>query len=119
MFPAVAYSVLLLAADASLPFDDVRTVIERSLPFIEAEGQRWIDEKKCVTCHQVPFMVWSLNAAADRGIVHDRQKLTDCGGWAVDWKHLATKEDLEKGEQHTLARHHDPVTQLLLGRGMH
>ena len=29
---------------------------------------------------------------------------------------MATKEDLEKGEEHTLARHNDPVAQLLLGR---
>ena len=76
--------------------------MERSLPFIDAEGQRWIEEKKCVTCHQVPFMVWSLNAAADRGLVLDRQKLAECSQWALDWTHMATKEDLPKGEEHTL-----------------
>src|SRR6476620_8485603 len=107
---------LLLAADPPASDEQVRLTIERSLPFIEEEGQRWIDEKKCVTCHQVPFMVWSLNAAAERGIVHDPQRLADCGTWATDWNNLATKEDLEKGEEHTLSRHHDPVTQLLLGR---
>src|SRR6476469_6082738 len=107
---------LLLAADPLSADEQVRAAIERSLPFIEAEGQRWIDEKTCVTCHQVPFMVWSLNAAADRGIVHDRQRLADCSAWARDWKNLATKEDLEKDEEHTLSRHHAPVTQLLLGR---
>ena len=57
--------------------DAVRAAIERSLPFIQTEGQKWIDEKKCVTCHQVPFMVWSLNAAADRGIVLDERKRAD------------------------------------------
>jgi squalene-hopene/tetraprenyl-beta-curcumene cyclase len=60
-------------------------------------------------------MVWSLNAAADRDIALDEQKRADCGFWAVDWKNMATKEDLEKGEGHTLARHNDPVAQLLLG----
>jgi hypothetical protein len=107
---------LLLGADPLAADEQVRAAIERSLPFIETEGQRWIEEKKCVTCHQVPFMVWSLNAAAERGIVHDGQRLADCSSWAMDWKNLATKEDLEKGEAHTLSRHHDPVTQLLLGR---
>src|SRR6187455_3479550 len=96
--------------------DAVRAAIERSLPFIQTEGQKWIDEKKCVTCHQVPFMVWSLNAAADRGIVLDERKRADCSSWALDWKHMATKEDLEQGEEQTLARHNDPVAQLLLGR---
>jgi len=112
----VVVSCLLLAADESPSDDAVRTTIERSLPFIQTEGQRWIDEKKCVTCHQVPFMVWSLNAAADRGIVLDEHRLADCSAWAINWKNMATKEDLEKGEQHTLARHNDPVAQLLLSR---
>jgi antitoxin (DNA-binding transcriptional repressor) of toxin-antitoxin stability system len=99
------------------PSDEaVRATIERSLPFIQAEGQRWIDEKKCVTCHQVPFMVWSLNAAAERGIILDEQQRADCAAWAIDWKNMATKEDLEKGEELTLARHNDPVAQLLLAQ---
>jgi hypothetical protein len=110
----IVTSWFLLAAGESPTDDAVRATIERSLPFIQAEGQRWMDEKKCVTCHQVPFMVWSLNAAADRGIVLDDEKRADCGAWAIDWKHMATKEDLEKGQEHTQARHNDPVAQLLL-----
>src|SRR6476620_198247 len=98
---------LLLAADPPASDEQVRLTIERSLPFIEEEGQRWIDEKKCVTCHQVPFMVWSLNAAADRGFVVDRQKLDEWQTWATDWKHMATKEQLEKGDEVTLTNHHD------------
>jgi squalene-hopene/tetraprenyl-beta-curcumene cyclase len=109
-------SCLLFTAGEPPADDSVRATIERSLPFIQTEGQQWIEEKKCVTCHQVPFMVWSLNAAAGRGIVLDEQKRADCGAWAVDWKNMATKEDLEKGEEHTLARHNDPVAQLLLAR---
>src|SRR5262245_60258933 len=114
----LAISCLLLAAGDAPTDETARATIERSLPFIQAEGQKWIDEKKCVTCHQVPFMVWSLNAAADRGIVLDEQKRSDCGSWAIDWKHMATKEDLEKGEEHALVRHNDPVAQLLLGRSV-
>jgi hypothetical protein len=107
---------LLLASDAAPTDGQVRVAIERSLPFVQAEGDRWIAEKKCVTCHQVPFMVWALNAAADRGIELDRQKRNECGSWAIDWKNMATKEDLDQGEEHTLARHTEAVAQLLLGR---
>jgi len=111
------WSVCLLCGDGQPPSDAVvSAAIERSLPFIESEGQRWIDEKKCVTCHQVPFMVWALDAAADKGIVTDEQKIAGWKAWATDWKNLATKEDLENGQQHTLTRHNDPVAQLLLGR---
>jgi hypothetical protein len=107
---------LLLGSDAAPKDGPVRAAIERSLPFVQAEGERWIAEKKCVTCHQVPFMVWALNAAADRGIELNRQKRNECGSWAIDWKNMATKEDLDQGEQYTLARHTDPVAQLLLAR---
>jgi len=107
---------LLLVAD-ELPTDEqVRTTIERSLPFVQTEGQRWIDEKKCVTCHQVPFMVWALNAAADRGVAVDRPKREATSAWATDWHNIATKPQLELGEREALSNHHDPVAQLLLGR---
>src|SRR3954471_1508530 len=108
---------LLLGSDAAPKDGPVRAAIERSLPFVQAEGEKWSAEKKCVTCHQVPFMVWALNAAAERGIELDRQKREACSAWAIEWKNMATKEDLEQGEQHTLARHTDPVAQLLLARG--
>src|SRR3954463_13430761 len=112
----IAGAALLLGAGDAPTEPAVRAAIERSLPFVQAEGERWIAEKKCVTCHQVPFMVWALNAAANRGLVLDEQKRADCNSWAVDWKNMATKEDLEKGQEHTLARHNDPVAQLLLAR---
>src|SRR3954463_6021752 len=112
----IAGAALLVGAGDAPTEHAVRAAIERSLPFVQSEGERWIAEKKCVTCHQVPFMVWALNAAAGRGIELDASKRKECGSWAVEWKNMATKEDLEKGEQHTLARHTDPVAQLLLGR---
>src|SRR5947199_1096149 len=105
----IAILLSLLSADQPANDEAVREAVERSLPFIQAEGERWIEEKKCVTCHQIPFMVWSLNAAADRGLMLDRQKLAGYRQWATDWKHMATKEDLENGEQATLTRHVDPV----------
>jgi squalene-hopene/tetraprenyl-beta-curcumene cyclase len=116
---ALIGSSLLVSAEP-LPTDgQVRAIIDRAVPFILAEGQKWIDEKKCVTCHQVPFMVWSLNAAADRGIAVDRARLSDCGSWAVDWKNMATKAQLEKGDsKETLTQSPDAVSQLLLGRAV-
>src|SRR5437764_888688 len=114
---AIAGAWLLIGVGDAPSDEQVRAAVERSLPFVMAEGEKWIAEKKCVTCHQVPFMVWALNAAAERGIELDRPKREACGSWAVEWKNMATKEDLEQGEEHTLARHTDPVAQLLLGRG--
>lgn len=109
------YAALLGGSDPSVDDTAVRAAVTRSLPFIEAEGVRWIEQKKCLTCHQVPFMVWSLNAAAGRGIEVDPQKLRDWNIWAHDWRHMATTEQLELGEEATLQAHPDEVAQLLLG----
>jgi squalene-hopene/tetraprenyl-beta-curcumene cyclase len=113
---ATALATMLLGAGPAPTDDQVRMSIERSLPFLQTEGQRWIDEKKCVTCHQVPFMVWALNSAAERGFAVDRQKLQAWRDWATDWKHMANKQQLEEGGQKTLSAQHDSVAQLLLGR---
>jgi len=107
---------LLLAAGQCPAEDAVRAAIERALPFVDREGQRWIEEKKCVTCHQVPFMVWALNAASDRGLSVDRKKLAEQRAWATDWQHMANKTQLEQGLNFTLSNHPDAVAQLLLGR---
>jgi hypothetical protein len=115
---AALYSALFFAADPASAADQVRATVQRSLPFIQAEGQRWIDDKKCVSCHQVPFMVWSLNAAADRGFEVDRQKLQECGVFATVWKNIVPKTLHDKGEQPGLAGQPDAVYQLLLGRSV-
>src|SRR5262245_66650548 len=89
-------AMLVVPAQSSTD-DQVRQTIERSLPFIQTEGQRWMDDKKCVTCHQVPFMVWSLNAAADCGFAIDREKLQAWRTWASEWTHMAKQQALAQG----------------------
>ena len=99
------------------PGDDaVRAAVGRAIPFIEAEGQRWIEQKKCLSCHQVPFMVWSLNAASDRGLELDSARLTEWNAWARDWRNMANDEQKEQGEEATLTGNPDVIAQLLLGR---
>ncbi len=51
----------------------VRETIAKSLPFIAEKGQWWIEKKKCVSCHRVSFMTWSLSAAKRRGFEVDAQ----------------------------------------------
>jgi hypothetical protein len=96
----------------------VRETIERSLPFIEREGERWIETKKCDTCHHVPFMVWSLNAAAERGFSIDALKLAQWNAWARDWKSIRGLDLVKEGEkEQLLVDRPDELTQLLLGVG--
>jgi hypothetical protein len=70
---------------------DVRRAVERSLPFVEKSSATWRSERKCVTCHQVPFAVWALNEAKSRGVAVDAAKLDDLTGWAFN--SCATNED--------------------------
>lgn len=68
------------AAEPELPVR-VRQAIERSIPYIEKQGVSWIEKKKCVSCHRVGTMLWSLSAAQQRGFeVSDR--LDEWFAWA-------------------------------------
>jgi squalene-hopene/tetraprenyl-beta-curcumene cyclase len=58
-------------AAAQEPVDDVARAVASALPFIDEDGRAWMagelpvqDGKGCVSCHQVPFGVWSEHAAA-------------------------------------------------------
>src|SRR4051794_36540979 len=74
---------------------DVRRAVARALPHLEESSAAWRAERKCVTCHQVPFTVWALTAAKDRGFAVDGAKLDDLTGWAFHF--CATDET--KGER--------------------
>lgn len=81
------------AADVSAK--QVRGAVERALPYLEKSSAAWRDERKCVTCHQVPFTIWALNDAKARGVAVDAAKLDDLTAWA--FKFCTTDE--HKGER--------------------
>ncbi len=62
----------------------VLTTVERSLPYLVKKGDSWIKTRKCVSCHQIPFMVWSLNEAAKHGLSVEPEKLKSVNEWALD-----------------------------------
>lgn len=107
---------LTAGADSEQSDHGVREMIERGLPFIEREGLRWMEEKKCDSCHQVPFMVWSLNAAADRGFKVEPTKLEQWNQWAREWQNIRGQNQAKEGEKEkTLLGSADELGQLLLG----
>lgn len=74
---------------------EVRAAVERGLPFLEKSSAAWRSERKCVTCHQVPFAVWALTEGKARGFKIDAAKLDDLTAWAFDF--CATNDN--KGEK--------------------
>lgn len=69
----------------------VRQTIERSIPYLELKGQEWIKKNKCVSCHQVNTMIWSLSLAKQKGFAVSKK----LGSW-IDW---SVEESLKKNEK--------------------
>ena len=87
----------------------VRSAIERSIPYLEEKGMEWIRDKKCVSCHRVGNMVWSLTEARSIGF-KTSEKLDD---W-IEWSLTASLKKNEKGEVVGLGNK-EGVAQLILG----
>ena len=66
-----------------------RRAIERGLPFLERDGVAWMNQKGCVSCHHVPFLLWSHNEARARGVDVDVKKLAKWTDWS--WQFSRTK----------------------------
>lgn len=91
---------------------DVRRAVERGLPYLEKSSAAWRSERKCVTCHQVPFTVWALTEGRARGFAVDSAKLDDLSAWA--FRFCATDEN--KGER-TGGHHLTSVFMILSQNG--
>lgn len=69
-----------IRSDVSLAVQ-AREAAERAIPYIEKDGTAWINDRKCLACHYVGYMVWSFHDARQRGFDIDKSKLA---GW-TDW----------------------------------
>lgn len=83
----------------SVPAEAVLSAVTRSVPFLQREGQGWIENRKCVSCHQVPFMVWSLSEARGAGVKVDEEMLDETAAWAVDWQNWTAPKNREETDQ--------------------
>ncbi len=80
---------------AEVSATDVRAAVGRALPYLEKSSADWRTERKCVTCHQVPFAIWALTDAKTRGFAVDAAKLDDLTAWAFAF----CTTDVNKGER--------------------
>src|SRR5690349_10832788 len=88
-FPALFAVIRVCTADDGANPAAIRHAIEKSVPYIEREGDKWIAEKGCISCHRMAFTVWSLNAAQRAGIAIDANGFKRRSEWSRDWHHLA------------------------------
>src|ERR1700733_13728572 len=75
--------IAMVWADDPAPVSDaaVRDAVSRSLPFLEKEGVAWMEGHGCMSCHHVPFLLWSHRSAQAQGFTVDSQKLAEGGEW--------------------------------------
>ena len=81
--------VAVSSAEITADEGAVREAVGRSLPFLEKAGVAWMEERSCMSCHHVPFLIWTHHAAQAKGFNVDPQKLTD-------WEARSIKESLEQ-----------------------
>lgn len=88
---------------------------EKALGYLTAEGVKWIDKQGCVSCHQIPAMLWSLNAADRYGLELPQGNLESWNAWATDpasFVKPAQREELDV--EKTLAGNIDTMAALML-----
>jgi len=75
--------IAAVQADDPAPVSDtaVRDAVSRSLPFLEKEGVAWMEDHGCMSCHHVPFLLWSHRSAQAQGFTVDSQKLAAWDEW--------------------------------------
>jgi squalene-hopene/tetraprenyl-beta-curcumene cyclase len=78
MITAVASLLLALAQEDAA----VRASVERGLSSLEKEGVAWMRARSCLSCHHVPFLLWSHRVAQAKGIPLDARKLVAWTDWA-------------------------------------
>src|SRR5262249_34960021 len=80
---ATVMALEVSAAPPGPPSQNARARVERSLPYVEKVGTAWMQERKCNSCHNVTFLLWTHNEAAARGFHIDRTRLTRWTKWSL------------------------------------
>ena len=99
-------------------FDEkIKKSIQRAIPYIEEKGNAWIKEKNCLSCHQIPSMYWSLNAANEIGVKVNQEELKKNNLWTTEWINLVDpKYRKDVTRKATLIKENDAIAAVLLGR---
>lgn len=109
-------NMLLLAAFLVPPVEpapspvQIQKAVQRSLPFIQKGGVAWMKKQQCVSCHQVPFMLWSHQQAKEQNIQINNEKLTEWTTWSLDFCVNSQNQKTKKKDGGGL----DTMSQLIL-----
>jgi len=106
-------SLIVNASIAETPSSEV--VIQRGLTYLNSAGEAWIKKRGCVSCHQVPTLIWSHQAASERGVLESNVDLDRWQDWSVNVVNFVKpnqKDDVDVPA--TMAANIDTMIGLLL-----
>jgi squalene-hopene/tetraprenyl-beta-curcumene cyclase len=112
----VAALVCCGIADHSVADDSPdATLVKRAVVYLREAGEQWISDRGCVSCHQIPPMLWAHHAAASTGTELDQDQLSKWFAWSTDVVNFV-KPHQKQGvdEQATMSGNIDTMAQLLL-----
>ena len=58
--------------------------VKRALNYVADSGESWIKKRGCVSCHQIPTMVWSHQLAKETGQVQQGDELKAWTDWSTE-----------------------------------
>ncbi len=85
---------------------EVKHAVERSRGYLEKGAETWKQERGCVSCHRVSFLIWNHHEAQLHGIKIDEARLRATTDWAFV-NMLAERKEVGGV---------DTISQMLLGR---
>ena len=100
----------------SVVADDPPTLtvaVRRGIAHVERQGVAWIKRRDCVSCHQVPSMLWTLGDAHQRGFYKQPKKLAEWTEWSLHWEHWNNPMP-DQTEEKVVAGNIDTMTSLIL-----
>jgi hypothetical protein len=89
---------------------EMRGAVQKSLVYLDKAGQKWIDDKKCVTCHRISFLTWSYREAMNKGIELPNDKFDEWLTWSI----ADTTKPIDAAKPIACQINHDGVGQLLV-----
>jgi hypothetical protein len=77
------FALISRANDPARPDEArLRAGIAKSLAFLDAEADTWMNERNCNACHHMPELLWSHREAKARGVPIDQKKFDEFVEWS-------------------------------------
>jgi squalene-hopene/tetraprenyl-beta-curcumene cyclase len=96
---AIIICFLMTGFSRAFPDDGVKVAVDRALPYLEEEGNWWIEKKKCTSCHHSTFLIWAKDLALEAGYEVDNASLKKQRDFVRDFLLSPIPPDPKKPEE--------------------